>query len=69
MTIQQAIRKHIKNKNLRVRIGMAIERRGIDLISVEQFNKKYNYDSIMQFPNIGVQTADLLTEVIKKELP
>jgi len=48
---------------------MAIERRGIDLISVEQFNKKYNYESIMQFPNIGVQTADLLTEVIKKELP
>jgi len=68
MTIQEAIRKHIPNKNLRIRLGEAIYRKGIDLISVENFNSKYDYDSIMQFPNVGKLAADTLTEVIKKEL-
>jgi hypothetical protein len=53
---------------MRVRIGMAIDRRGIDLISVKEFNDTYNYESIMQFHNIGKGAADLLTEIIQKEL-
>ena len=69
MTIQEAMRKHIKNKGVRIRIGTAIERRNIDLISVKEFNDKYDYNSIMQFPNIGKIAADILTEAIKKELP
>lgn len=68
MTIQAAIRKHIPNKNMRIRIGMAIERRSIDLISVKEFNDTYDHESIMQFHNIGKGAADLLTEVIQKEL-
>ena len=68
MSIQEAMRKHITNKKMRVRIGTAIERRGIDIISVKDFADKYDYKSIMQFPYVGKGAADVLMEVIKKEL-
>jgi hypothetical protein len=68
MTIQEAMRKHITNKKMRIRIGTAIERRSIDIMSVEKFNSNYNHASILQFPNIGTKAADILSEVIKKEL-
>jgi hypothetical protein len=68
MTIQEAMKKHITNKKMRIRIGTSMERRSIDIISVERFAEKYDYKSILQFPGVGKGAADVLMEVIQKEL-
>lgn len=68
MTIQTAIKTHIPNKQTRLRISNSFLRRGIDLMSVKDFAKKYNKESILQFHNIGQQTAKELIKAIKISL-
>ena len=67
MTVQQTIRNNIKNERMRKRISDSFLRRGIDLIPLDEFKKKYDYDTILTFHNIGRQTAKVLMEAINEE--
>ena len=66
MTIQKAVQNHVQNNKMRLQISEAFLRRGIDLMSVETFSKKYDSFSISQFPNIGAIATRLIIEAIEK---
>ena len=67
-TIQDVIRRHVSDEQVKTRIHYSFQRRSLGIMSLSSFVDKYDRDALLEFHNIGVQTADIILEAISKEM-